>query len=52
MEKFKQKCFQKLLEHISVKIMNKIAKADIKLNLIIFKNENKNMKNKNIINQW
>ena len=30
------KYFQKILEHSSVKVVNKIAKPDIKLNLIIF----------------
>ena len=38
----KWKYLEKLLKHLSVKIMNKIVKMDIKLNLIIFKNKKRN----------
>ena len=38
------KHFQKLLEHSSAKVMNKIAKTDVKLNLIIFNIYLKKMK--------
>ena len=32
----KRKYFQKLLEHSSVKVINKVTKTDINLSLIIF----------------
>ena len=35
MDEFKQKHFQKILEYLSVKVIVKIAKTDIKLNYFL-----------------